>query len=41
MTDIIKIVESLEDSGVLIDGVTVTVVMNLDLMGSFLKKKLT
>ena len=40
MTDIIKIVESLEDSGVLIDGVTVTVVMNLDLMGSFLKKNL-
>ena len=41
MTDIIKIVESLEDSGVLIDGATVTVIMNLDLMGSFLKKKLT
>ena len=41
MTDIIKIVESLEDSGILIDGVTVTVVTNLDLMGSFLKKKLT
>ena len=41
MTDIIKIVESLEDSGVLIDGATVTVIMNLDLMGYFLKKKLT
>ena len=41
MTDIIKIVESLEDSGVSIDGVTVTVVINLDLMASFLKKKRT
>ena len=40
MDDIIKIIEVLEDSSVLIDGVTETGVINLDLM-AFSKKKCT
>ena len=40
MDDIIKIIEVLEDSSLLIDGVTETGVINLDLM-AFFKKKFT
>ena len=40
MDDIIKIIEVLEDSSLLIDGVTETGVINLDLM-AFFKKKCT
>ena len=38
MDDIIKIIEALEDSSILIDGVTETRVINLDLMAFFQKK---
>ena len=40
MDDIIKIIEVLEESSLLIDGVTETGVINLDLM-AFFKKKFT